>query len=288
LNARYLKIKPTHLRLLIFTLLISFATGCTSVQTHNEADWPPAFLHDGVSSLLLPGGEELFFAWESDGVSQIWKMPYPQGPAIQITFEKKAVHLLDVTTDKKYLIVRKEHGLYLLATQGGALLPIVENDSVRIRYAFLSSDADSIFYFAKGLYRYTIHDKKTELIFFRPGSWFFADALAEQTFLLGRSKSAAANEFYRFDIETKSLQPVLGQSENQNYQVTFGAKPDEYFVLTSQAMGPLRLYSYRAGVFTPLSAERNGAVLSFETEHIHAHLYLECKSSTVPELFFLE
>ncbi|MES2857267.1 MAG: S9 family peptidase, partial [Bdellovibrionota bacterium] len=73
--------------------------------------------------------------------------------------------------------------------------------------------------------------------------------------LLGKATGALTAEFWSFDIATKTMKPMIGQGEKEEFDATFGMNPNELFVLTSKFGEFKRLYRYKDGKFDPITPD---------------------------------
>jgi hypothetical protein len=246
--------------------------GASSVSPEVVAKYAPPPLPkevaDRVRNLLevqspglgLPSidGKTLYFTWAVTGVPQVWKVDGPMRFPEQLTSGSDPTLLNEVTPDGRYLIVSRDRageenpGLYLLPAAGGDLIEIQHKKDVRTSFAYLSADGDTVYYLANdikpdsfALYSYSIPTKEKELLFSEPGIWEVADVIGDTKFLLSKSTGAVTAEYWRFNTETKKVTPVLGQGAKEEFEASFGATPDELFVLTSKFGEYKRLYRVR-------------------------------------------
>lgn len=236
------------------------------------------------------GGDALYFTWAVSGVSQVWKTDGPLRFPEQMTSGNDQTTISDLTPDGKYLIVSRDRageenpGLYLLPTAGGELIEIQHKKGVRTRFEFVNNAGDTIFFTANdikpdsyALYSYNLETKKKELLFSEDGLWFVADVMNERAFLLGKATGALTAEYWLFDLADKTVVPVIGQNEKEEYYVTFGTKMNEYFVLTPKFSEFRRLYRIRQGGkgFEPLTPDVPRDVESFSMPYNRLRLYIQ-------------
>jgi protease II len=253
--------------------------------------------------MMIPGGTppEMYFGWSVSGVAQVWKVDRPLGFPEQVTSGEDPTALVDVTPNGKFMVLSRDHageenpGLYLLPEAGGPLVKIFHKPQVRAHFAWVTNDSDSIYFFANdikpdsnALYKYKISTGKTELIFSEPGLWFLADTFGDERFLLGRMKGALASEYYDYGLVSKTLAPVLGQNELQEYDVSYGRTPGEYLVLTSKFGEFRRLYAMLKSKFAPITGDVKMDLASFQIDHSRMHIYLNWNNQGYTKLEVLD
>lgn len=230
--------------------------------------------------LYAPMEKALYFSWRITGVSQIWRVGGPLQFPRQVTSGTDSTALEDITIDGKYLVLQRDHageenpGLYLQPTSGGPLIEIQRKKGVQTRFAYSSTDANTIFYTANdiakdsyALYAYSIDTGKRELLFSEPGLWVVADVMNDNKFLLAKMTGSLTSEYSVFSLEDRKLTPVLGQGEKMEYNATFGLNSSELFVVTPKFGEFRRLYKYAKGEFTPITSDVKKDVENFVVAH---------------------
>ncbi|TPW21796.1 MAG: hypothetical protein FD126_320 [Elusimicrobia bacterium] len=233
---------------------------------------------------LSPDGKRLFFNWRVTGVSQIWRLDGPMTFPVQMTAGQDPTGLADVTPDGKTLVLSRDRkgeenpGLYLQDAAGGALRVIQHKKGVQTGFEFVSPDGRWVYYRSNdkkpdsyALYRYGLASGRTEEVFTQDGIWFIADH-KPGLLLLGKAVGSNMVEFYELDEAAKALKPLFGQGEREDYGAAYGPADGEVLVQTPRFGEFRRLYSWRAGTFTPLTPERPYDVDSFKTDEARTRL----------------
>lgn len=228
---------------------------------------------------ITSDGKTLFFGWSITGTYQVWKVTGPQKFPTQMTGGEDRTRLIDITPDNKYLVITRDRkgeenpGLYLQPAQGGALIEIQHKPKVQTFPAYLSSNSRYIYYRANDLkpdsyaiYKYDIVNKTKELIFDQPGVWEIADVLKDRHFLLQKATGSITSEYYTYDIEKKSLEPVIGQNETEQYEVAFLDSPKTFLVLTPKFGEFKRLYHLVKKEMKPITPDIKMDVDSFQID----------------------
>jgi protease II len=240
------------------------------------------------AGMISPGNKkELFFTWAVTGTAQIWKLPNPMGFPIQMTSGSDATTIADFTADGKYLIVSRDRGgeenpgIYLLPTEGGPLIEVFHKPKVQTHYAWTSNDGDTIWFMANdvspesfALHSYSISTKKNEVLFKEPGNWEVADVFGDNTFLMKKSKTNFAHEYWVFKPGEQGFIPIIGQNEMVDYQVSFGRLPMEFFVLTNKQGEYKYLFYAKNGQLSKITIEEKNDIDSFVTDHMRYRVYI--------------
>lgn len=237
--------------------------------------------------LLSPDGKTLYFTWTVSGVAQVWKLDGPMRFPVQMTSGEDPTLVQDITLDGKYLIVSRDHageespGLYLLPTAGGPLVEIQHKKNVRTFFSWATTDGETLYYLANDLqpdsyafYSYNIPSGRKELLFSEPGLWYVADVYADNRFLLGKRTGALTAEFYVWSLGSRTLTPVIGQGEKEDYEVRFARTPGQYLVATDKGEEFRRLYLLRDGKLEPITPRKAMDVESFTTDHRGMAVYI--------------
>lgn len=238
--------------------------------------------------MLLPNGKQMYFGWGVTGTPQVWKLHGPLGFPTQYTSGADLTYIADVSPRGQYVVLVRDHageenpGLYTQPVEGGPLNEVQHKKDVRTRLAFVSDDGQEIFYMANdikpdsyALYKYTVASGKKELLFSEPGIWFVGDVRSNSRFLLGRATGSLTREYFEWDLKERKLKPVIGQNEKEEYEVSFGANPGEYLVLTPKFGEFRRLYRMKNGKLTPLTPDVKMDVESFTIDYPHKRVYLQ-------------
>ena len=162
-------------------------------------------------------------------------------------------------------------GLYLVSPKGGALRLIQHKPKVQTRFAFVSRDSKWVYFTANELspssyavYRYSIEEEKTELLFSDPGIWSIADYKDDGTLLLSKHIGSFQNEIYEWSPGTRKLSALLGKDEKLPFDAMYGARPGELLVSTYKFGEFFRLYSWKNGDWKEIGARKNWDVNSFD------------------------
>ena len=238
--------------------------------------------------VLSPGGDRMFFSWNVTGVSQIWMSDGPMRFPVQLTSGSDPTTLVEITPDGENLILSRDRageedpGLYLMSTKGGPLREIQHKKGSRATFAWVTNDGQTIYYLANdikpdsyALYSYSVADGKKELLFSEPGLWYVADVHGDNIFLLAKMTGARTREYYVWGRTERKLIPVIGQNEREEYEVSFGPSPSEFFVLTAKLGEFKRLYKYVGGKLTPITPEAKMDVESFNIDNARMRLYVQ-------------
>lgn len=216
--------------------------------------------------MLSPDKKTLYFGWKVTGQYHVWKIDGPQKFPVQLTSGVDAVMLRHVAPNGKFLIVSKDvngqenPGIYKLDLKTGAMTELYRKDKVQASSSFITDDSKYLFIVANdrmpdsySTYKLNIETKQLETIFEGDGNWWIADQLNNgQTLLYMKARGARISEFYRYDVASKKMEPVLGQGEENEYRVSFSANKNEYIVLTAQDDFK-RIYSFKNKKFKLLT-----------------------------------
>lgn len=245
------------------------------------------------TGLIAPGEKKaMFFTWAITGASQVWKMDNPMAFPIQMTSGEDPTSLVDFTPDGQYAIVSRDHageedpGIYLLPVNGGPLIEVQHKPKVKTSYAWAGNDGQTIYFMANdvtpdsfALHSWNMATRKTDVLFSEPGNWFVADVFGDRIFLLGKAKSPTAFEYWVFQMATdpkeRQLRPVIGQDEMTNYDVSFGANPGEFLILTNKFRDLKALYVAKNGKMDKVSIDDNNEIESFTIDHFRYRIYLQ-------------
>ncbi|MDZ4661375.1 MAG: prolyl oligopeptidase family serine peptidase [Pseudomonadota bacterium] len=298
-----------------YTLTASLAAteykglGTESVSKDTIAKFTPKTLTPEVSSLLekildirVPAGDfitsdgkTLFFSWSVTGTVQIWRSNGPKNFPVQMTGGEDPSNLVGLTPDNKYLVLSRDRrgeenpGLYLQSVNGGELVAVQHKAKVQTVYSGVTTDSKYIYYRSNdiapdsyAIYKYDIIRKSRELLFSQPGIWFVADQKLESQsnsaqLLLGKAKGATWIEYYLFNEADKKLTPLIGQDENQEYEVNFSAKKNQYLVLTNKFSEFRKIYSWDLATkkYQVISPEINWDISEISVDRNHTRATFE-------------
>ena len=235
--------------------------------------------------MVSPDGKKLFFTWGITGTVQVWRLDGAQKFPVQVTGGQDATTVSGMTPDGKYLLLSRDRqgeenpGLYLQSTEGGALEVIQHLSGVRTSLQYIGNDSRAIYFSANDvkpdsyvIYRYDLQTKQKVAISGGDGIWWIADVFVNpktgdrEKFLFGKATGSQSQEYYEYDVKTRKTTPLLGQNEQEDYEVKYGVNPDEYLVLTPKFTEFRRLYSYKNNKFTAITPELKADVASFDVD----------------------
>ena len=267
--------------------------GLASVSPELLAEFAPAKLPADVSRRIqamldvrAPGagrlteaGKALYFSWSISGSRQIWRLDGPQRFPVQVTGGEDATTLTTLTPDNRFLVLSRDRkgeenpGLYLQDAAGGPLVEIQHKAGVQTTLEFVTDDSRFVYYRANdikpefyAIYRYDVAAKKRELVFDQDGIWAVADWKNDGRLLLNKEVGSNMVELFEYNPATKALTPLFGQGEREDYDAAYGASEGEILVKTPKLGEFRRLYSWKAGKFTPISPDVKHDVESFTVD----------------------
>lgn len=227
-------------------------------------------------------GKTLFVNWNVTGVNQVWKVSGPDTFPIQMTGGDDATRLKDITHDDRYLVVTRDSGgdeyprIYLQPVNGGKLIKVYGEKKVKVSYLTQSKNGKKLFFYANDLgpttfaiYEYDIETKQKELLTKGSGFWWIQDIDEKNgEMILGHAISNTATEFFLFDRKTKKKIDLIGQNEKISYDISFGVKKNEYFVLTNKFSDFKRIYNYNSVTkkYRPVTDKLGYAINSFSVD----------------------
>ena len=250
-----------------------------------------------IGARLAPDGKALFFSWTVTGTPQVWRADGPQHFPVQLTGGEDVTRLSAITPDGRWLVVSRDRkgeenpGLYLLSPSGGPLVEIQHAPKVQTSLQFISPDSRWVYYRANdrktdayALYRYDIQAKTKELVFAEDGLWSIADHIDEgstRKLMLARATGALTAEYWQWDESSKTLMPLFGQGETQEYRAAYAATADEVLVLTPKFGNFRRLYrtkphggALEASDVVAITPEAAHDVSSFDLDEAKKVLYV--------------
>ncbi|MCX9156215.1 prolyl oligopeptidase family serine peptidase [Niveibacterium sp. 24ML] len=237
------------------------------------------------SGMLSPDGKRLYFGWRVSGSDQIWRLDGPDRFPQQMTGGEDRTTLAAITPDGKWLVVSRDRkgeenpGLYLQPASGGALKLVQHLPKVQTRFGFVSRDSRFIYFTSNdqkpdsyAIYRYEIASGEKTLVYSEPGLWGIADHHADGSLLLVKYTGSQSRE-YGILSPDRVFKPLFGQGETQNYEAQFGRSTSELLVSTNKFGNFQRLYRWKAGQFTPITAEAKWDIEFFGTDEARQRLY---------------
>jgi protease II len=212
------------------------------------------------AGMLHPDGKRLYFTWGISGTRQVWKINHPKAFPEQMTGGRDTTSLAEITPDGKYLILQRDRngeenpGIYLQLASGGRLIPLYHRAKVRAEFQFVSDDSTWIYFAANDLspdsmaiYRYNLKTERIEPVYTEKGIWEISDENGDDL-ILSKATGALTSEHFLFNLKSKSLQPIIGHDEREEYTVQFGPRKNTYLVLTPKLGNFRRLYLYENSV----------------------------------------
>lgn len=218
------------------------------------------------NGVVTARGDRMFFTSPVTGSPQVWRQDGAMKFPIQLTGGEDRTSVVAMAPDDSFVVVSRDvggqenPGLYLLDPAGGPLRVIQHTPKVQTSLQYISEDATTLYFRANDLdqasYAIYRHDVKTgtkQLVFDTPGLWSIQDQRSA-TWLMAKELGNTQVEIYQYDLGTKQLTPLLGQGENEDYDVAYGAKPGQVLVRTNKLGDFHRVYT--------LDTSRPGATLT--------------------------
>jgi protease II len=221
---------------------------------------------------LTEDGQTLIFNWNVTGISHIWRRDQKGGFPVQLTGGVESARLVGLCAKGKSFFFHRDRagdeffGIYEMDLAGGEAREIFSQPRVSAGLQIIEPSGRYLYYYANNLssssyalYRFDRKTKEHQLLVSEPGFWRFADRLDSGTLMLARMKTNTTREYYLLDEATLALTPLLGQDEEEDYQVSFTNQTDEYLVRTNKFGEFHRLYYYNAQTktFRSLTEELN-------------------------------
>jgi dipeptidyl aminopeptidase/acylaminoacyl peptidase len=227
---------------------------------------------------LSPDGKSLYFSWSITGIGQIWRVDGPRHFPQQVTGGEDSTALAAITPDGRYLVIQRDRkgeenpGLYLQPVAGGPLETIQHVHGVQTHFEAVSSDSRYVYFTANDrkpdayvVYRWDVGKKERQVVFdaastpapqgsSSPGGglWHVSDLKDDGRLLLRRETGSVTAEYSEWDPAHRTLTPLLGQGETEEYDARYGAREGELVVLTNKLGEFRRLYAWKAGKLAPL------------------------------------
>jgi protease II len=228
---------------------------------------------DAWRPVISADGKHMCMNWNITNESQVWCMNGPGMALKQLT--SGDIHEVKAITSDGFVIVYRvqktthSSGLYYIPVRGGNLSVLKHAKEGQTVFEYLGDDG-KIYYRSnyKHSTRYTSYvfdlaTRQSVEIFDEPGIWKIRDQKGHYV-LLEKSKGESQKEYWRLDTRDKTMVPVLGQNENEDYSVSFGAKDGEYIVLTNKNSEFRRLYRWsNARELTPITGQNLAVDISF-------------------------
>ncbi len=188
--------------------------------------------------------------------------------------------LNDVSPDGKFLIISKDvngqenPGIFKLDLKTGLSEELYRRPKVQAHYSFITDDSQFIYFTSNeksadsySVYKINVKDSTIETIFDGKGPWYIADHKNNgKKLLLVKYNGAQQNEFYDYDSSTKKLNPVIGQGEKEEYNVSYSKKEEEYFVTSNKDTDFKKLYLLSQGKLKSIGPELNYDISDFSID----------------------
>ncbi|AGH95277.1 prolyl oligopeptidase family serine peptidase [Pseudobdellovibrio exovorus] len=237
--------------------------------------------------ILSPDKKTLYFTWRITGITQVWKIDGPKSFPIQLTSGNDAVTIRAVAPNGKYLIISKDlngqenPGLFRLDIKTGQIDELFRKEKVQAHFAFVTDDSAYMYYIANdrtpdsySTYKMKLSDKSVETIYEGQGAWYLADQRRNgERLLFVKYNGARQNEYYDYNPKTKEMTPVVGQGEQEEYDVSYAAKENQYLVLSNKSTDFKRLYLMdEKKQMKPLTKEMNAEIEGFSIDQKYTRI----------------
>jgi dipeptidyl aminopeptidase/acylaminoacyl peptidase len=243
-------------------------------------------VRDAPPGAISSKGTRQFFTSRLTGVDQVWRQDGPMKLPIELTGGEDRTQLVGLAPDDSFAVVSRDigggenAGIYLLSPDGGPLRVVQHAPKVQTFLDYISDDSRSLYYRANdkepasyAVYRYDVATGKRDTMLDEKGIWQIADHRGDTRWLLVKLLGATHQEVYEFDVKTRALTPVLGQGEDAEYAVAYGARPGQILVATNKLGEFRRLYALEAGKWTPVSPEIRHDIEDLKVDAAHARIY---------------
>jgi len=251
---------------------------------------------------ISPDGKRLYFSWAISGSPQVYRLDGPESFPVQMTAGEDVTSVVAITPDGRWLVVSRDRngeefpGLYLQdAIAGGPLVPILHEPSVRTRFELVSRDSAYVYFAANDrkkdsfrIYRYDIAKRTREIVFDHDGLWSIADHRDDGRLLLSKATGSLWAEIWEWDPKTQKLTPVIGQGENEEHHVAYGAHDGEILVRTSKLGDFRRLYRLEGGKLTPITPELSHDVSAFSIDRQKRRILYQVNEGGYTKVFAID
>ena len=245
-------------------------------------------------------GDRMFFNTRVTGTPQVWRQDGAMKFPIQLTGGEDRTSIAAIARDDSFLVITRDvggeenPGLYLMKPDGGALEVIQHSPKVQTFFQYVSDDNKSIYFRANdvapdsfAIYRYDIATKKRERVFDQPGLWSIADHQGD-AWLMRKLLGTTHVEVFSYDTKTKQLAPVIGQGEDEEFDVTFGTRAGQVTVRTNKLGDFQRLYSLEAGKLLPITPSVNFDIDAFKIDDKRQRIYYRLNENGFARLRVLD
>ncbi|MEK6626100.1 MAG: S9 family peptidase, partial [Bdellovibrionota bacterium] len=231
--------------------------------------------------ILSPNKKTLYFTWRITGISHVWKIDGPKSFPVQLTSGNDAVWINTVAPNGKFLIVSKDlngqenPGLFKLDLATGLIEELYRRPKVRASFSFITDDSSTIYFTANdksedsySVYKMNLADKSIETVYDGKGAWYVADEKNDgERIMLVKYNGAKQNEYFDYDTKTKELHPIIGQNEQEEYDVSYAPKDNQYLVLSNKTTDFKRLYLLANGQLKQLTEDLNYEIAGFSLDN---------------------
>jgi dipeptidyl aminopeptidase/acylaminoacyl peptidase len=252
------------------------------------------------AGVLSDDGRRLYFSWRVTGTNQLWRLDGADRFPVQLTGGEDSTTLAAITPDGTTLVVQRDRkgeenpGLYLMPASGGPLREIQHREGVQTAAQRLSRDGRFLYFRANdrrpdayAIYRYELATGARELVLDEPGLWSVRDERGGRL-LLARATGALTSEWFEWDLAGRTLAPLLGQGESEEYEVAYAAQEGELLVQTNKLGDFTRLYRWKAGTLTPVTPALTWDVAGFKLDHGRTRLLYQVNQAGSTRLFALD
>jgi dipeptidyl aminopeptidase/acylaminoacyl peptidase len=251
---------------------------------------------------LSPNGKQLYFSWSISGVPQLWMLKGPDRFPAQLTGGEDRTTLEAITPDGAQLIVARDRkgeenpGLYVQPATGGELVAIQHIEGVQTLFEKLSDDGKTLFFSSNDkdratytVYRYALDTREKTVAFeSEPGLWHIADTKRDGRLLVRKETGSMWAEYFEWRPATRTLAPLFGQNEHEDYVAMYGANDDELIVLTNKLGEYRQLYRFAAGQLTPLLAPIQFDVERFSIDRARKRIVYNVNERGYTRLYALD
>ncbi len=211
---------------------------------------------------VTPDGKQLYFTWTITGTSQVFRLDGPNKFPSQVTGGQDPTMLGAIAPNGKFVVVSRDRngeenpGLYLMDPATSTLTEIQHKSKVQTELEFVSADSAYVYFRANdvkpasyAIYRYDVAKKTRETVFDQDGIWNVADHRENGKLLLAKEVGGNQQEFYEWDAAKKTLTPLFGQGEKEDYEARYsakeGAKEGDILVITPKFSEFRKLYTFK-------------------------------------------
>ncbi len=254
-------------------------------------------LYGPGAGLLTPDAKRLVFTWRVSGQQQVWRIDGAKHFPVQLTSGEDRTFVEGVTPDGKTLVLSRDvngeenPGIYLMPVNGGALKAVQHVKGVQTRYHAMSRDGGSLYFTSNdqtkdsyAVYRYVIATGAREILYSGPGLWSVSDVRDDGALLLRKAVGSLPSEYWELAPGAAEPKHLFGQGDNVEYEAVYG-RAGEILVQTPKLGEFRRLYAWKDGTLTPLSAETPHDVSGFVVDEDKKRLVYHVNDDGFTRLF---